>query len=55
MLNKIHPNVSEQVKKQKKIYDLLNAGKKPLLQKKNSEMSGVCLRSTSSPDLDPFD
>ena len=46
MVNK--PNISEQVKKRRRSYDLLNAKIKPM---KISNIIGVSLRPPSSPDL----
>ena len=51
-LIKIQPNMSEQEKKQQRIYDLLNAETKP---KKISKTTGVSLWPLPIPDLNPLD
>ena len=48
---KIYPNMSEQEKKRKRIYDLLNTKTK---KKKISEIIGVSLWLPSNPDLNPL-
>ena len=49
---KIQPDMSEQEKKQQRIYDLLNAKSKP---KKISQIIGVSLWPPLSPDHNPLD
>ena len=47
--------MSEQEKKQQRIYGLLNDETKPKKKKKISEIIGVSLRLSSSPDLNLLD
>ena len=49
---KIQPSMSEQEKKQQRIYDLLNVETKP---KNISEIIGISLWPLSSPDLNLLD
>ena len=50
-LIKIQPNMSEQAKKQQRIYDLLNAKTKP---KRISEINGGSSWPSSNPDRNPL-